>query len=176
MKYQANIKNIRLAKRVYSKQQYSLDPEKKKAASRAYSKQQYNLNPDKKKAESKARHNANRSAKNASSRAYHSKNKDSICALKRDRYALAEPKPDQVELYMKDIQNKMCSDAKTKRQLIKTFKELNNGFTRRVTGKAVSRVAAQKLLNVALQMRKEHAGSLLRITKTVQGIQICDKK
>ena len=77
---------------------------------------------------------------------------------------------------MKDIQNKMCNDAKTKRQLIKTFKELNDGFTRRVTGKAVSRIAAKKLLNVALQMRKEHAGSLLRITITVQGIQICDKK
>ena len=25
-------------------------------------------------------------------------------------------------------------------------------------------------------MRKEHAGSLLRIARTVQGIQICDKK
>ena len=77
---------------------------------------------------------------------------------------------------MKDIQNKMCSDAKTKRQLIKTFKELNDGHTRRVTGKAVSRVATKKLLNVALQLRKEHAGSLLRITRTVQGIQICDEK
>ena len=77
---------------------------------------------------------------------------------------------------MKDIQNQMCSDAKTKCQLIKTFKELNDGITRRVTGKAVSRVAAKKLLNVALQMRKEHAGSLLRITRTVQSIQICDKK
>ena len=67
----------------------------------------------------------------------------------------------------------MCSNAKAKRQLIKTFKELNDGFTRRVTG---SRVAAKKLLNVALRMCKEHAGSLLRITRTVQGIQICDKK
>ena len=90
---------------------------KKKSASRAYSKQQYKANP---------------SAKKASSRAYHSKNKDT---LRRDRYALAEPKPDQVELYMKDIRNKMCSDAKTKRQLIKAFKELNDGLTKRVTGK-----------------------------------------
>ena len=40
----------------------------------------------------------------------------------------------------------------------------------------MSRIAAKKLLNVALQMRKEQAGSLLRITRTVQGIQICDKK
>ena len=124
-----------------AKSKYQANPESKRSSSRAVSKERYGLDPDKKKADSKARHNANRSAKNESSRAYHSKNKDSICALRRDRYALAEPKPDQVELYMKDLQNKMCSDAKTKRQLIKSFKQLNE--TRRVTGKAVSRVAAK---------------------------------
>ena len=124
-RYQTNPETKQATSRANSKAQYSLDPDKKKSASRAYSKEQYKANP---------------SAKKASSRAYHSKNKDSIC---RDRYALAEPKPDQVELYMKDIQDKMCSDAKTKRQLIKTFRELNDGLTRRVTGKAVSRVAAK---------------------------------
>ena len=47
---------------------------------------------------------------------------------------------------------------------------------KRVTGKAVSRIAAKRLLNVALQLCKEHAGSLLKTTRTIQSMQICDRK
>ena len=36
-------------------------------------------------------------------------------------YALGEPKADQVDLYMKNIQDHMLSDNRTKRELIKTF-------------------------------------------------------
>ena len=76
---------------------------------------------------------------------------------------------------MKNIQECMLNDAKTKHQLIKTFKELNVGIMKRVTGKAVSRIAAETLLNVALQLRKEHAGSLLKTSRTIQSTQICDR-
>ena len=41
-----------------------------------------------------------------------------------------------------------------------------------MTGKAVCHVAAKKLLNKALQVRKEYAGSLLKTVKTVQSLQI----
>ena len=69
----------------------------------------------------------------------------------------------------------MCSDVKSKRQLIKTFKELN-GIKKRVTGIAVSRIAAKRLLNTALQIRKEHARTLIKTTRTIQSMQICDTK
>ena len=67
----------------------------------------------------------------------------------------------------------MCNDTETKRQLIKTFKELNVGVTKRVTGKAVSEIAAKRQLN---KVHKEHAGSLLKTTRTIQSMQICDRK
>ena len=42
-----------------------------------------------------------------------------------------------------------------------------------MTGKAVcSSVAAKRLVTEALQVRKEHAGSLLKIVRTVQSMQI----
>ena len=43
---------------------------------------------------------------------------------------------------------------------------------KRVTGKAFCSVAAKRLLNKALQVRKEHAGSLLKTVRTVQSMQI----
>ena len=42
--------------------------------------------------------------------------------------------------------------------------------------KAVSKIAAKRLLNKALQIRKEHVGSLLKTTRTSQSMQICDRK
>ena len=42
----------------------------------------------------------------------------------------------------------------------------------RVLGRAVCSVAAKRLLNKALQMRKEYAGSLLKSTRSINAIQI----
>ena len=44
--------------------------------------------------------------------------------------------------------------------------------TKRVMGKVVCPIAAKRLLNKALQVRKEHAGSLLKTSRTVQSMQI----
>ena len=43
---------------------------------------------------------------------------------------------------------------------------------KRVTGKAVCSVAAKRLVTKVLQVRKEHAGSLLKIVRTVKTMQI----
>ena len=43
---------------------------------------------------------------------------------------------------------------------------------KRVNGKAVCRVAAKRPFNKALQVRKEHAGSLLKTTRTIQSMQV----
>ena len=47
---------------------------------------------------------------------------------------------------------------------------------KRVTRKVVCKIVAKRLLNKALQMRKEHAGSLLKTTRTIQGMTIGEKK
>ena len=41
--------------------------------------------------------------------------------------------------------------------------------------KAMCRVAAKKLLNKALQIRREHAGSLLQPARLVQSMELADK-
>ena len=88
---------MRSAWRAYSSKQYRLNPDKRRLS------QEHVIasNPDKKRAASKARYEANPGTKRASSRAYRQQNQES--AIRRDRYALAEPKPDQVELYMKNV-------------------------------------------------------------------------
>ena len=60
--------------------------------------------------------------------------------------------------------------------MIEAFKKQNKPDGKRVTGKIVCKVAATRLLNRALQIRKEHAGSLLKTTRTVQGMTTADSK
>ena len=55
----------------------------------------------------------------------------------------------------------MLGDRKAKAQMIEAFKKQNKPDGKRVTGRIVCEVAAKRLLNKALQMCKEHAGSLL---------------
>ena len=72
---------------------------------------------------------------------------------------------------MKEIQTGMLGNSKAKAKLIEAFKKQQT-VPKRITGKAVCIVAAKRLVNKALQVRKEHAGSLLKIVRTVQSMQI----
>ena len=65
----------------------------------------------------------------------------------------------------------MLGNKKAKAGLIKAFKQQQT-IVKKVTGKAVCSIAAKRLLNKALQVRKEHAGSLLKTVRTVQSMQI----
>ena len=173
--YQINRKQKIAASRAYSKANYDLDPEKKKAASRTYSKASYSSEPGKKKAASraysKARYSIEPQKKNSSTRAYYSSKKESLCAFRRDKYALSEPKSVAKDAYIKDLKNSLLSNPEVKSKLIESFKKQLT-VVKKVTGKAVCSVAAKKLVTKALQVRKEHAGSLLKVVKTVQSIQI----
>ena len=44
-----------------------------------------------------------------------------------------------------------------------------------VSVKAMCRVAAKKLFNKALQIRREHAGSLLQAARLVQSMELTDR-
>ena len=83
---------------------------------------------------------------------YYICNRESINAYKRDKYVLSEPKPVTKDAYH---QNNLLGNKKAKTGLIKAFKQQQR-VVKRVTGKAVCSVAAKRLLNKTLQVRKEH--------------------
>ena len=83
--------------------------------------------------------------------------KDSICAFRRDEYALSGPKSVTKEAYIKAV-------LKVKSNLIKSFKK-QQIIVERVTGRAVCSVAAKRLVTKALQVRKEHAGSHSKLSE-----------
>ncbi len=132
-----------------------------KATSRAYSKRSYGIAPDIKKASSRAY-----------SKIRYGNHKESVCASRRARYILAEPKPDVKELYLKHMQVNMLGDSETRFELTTAFKKRHATQMPRVLGRTVCRLAAKRLLNKTLQVRKEHAGSLLKSTRQIKTIQV----
>ena len=192
-------------KKATSRASYRTDPDKKKVASRAASRASYSTNPDKKKAASRASYSTNPDKKKAASRAsyrvdpdrkraavrmyyartaaaklkwykkYYQKHRGRICASKRGRYALAEPKPVAKEFYVKELQHLLLKDDEARVQLVKAYKRQYKSAAKRlppVMIKAVCRIAAKRLLNKVLQVRKEHAGSLLKTARVVSGLNI----
>ena len=69
------------------------------------------------------------------------------------------------------MKNSLLSNPEVKSKLIESFKKQQT-VLKRVTGKAVCSVVAKRLVTKALQVRKEHAGSLLKIVRIVQSMQI----
>ena len=97
-----------------------------------------------------------------------------MCAQKRAKYVLAAPKPDVKDMYVKEIKSQLLADAEARSQLSDSFPKMLNAKNK-VSGRAMCRVAAKKLLNKALQIRREHAGSLLQAAKLVQSMELTDK-
>ncbi len=68
----------------------------------------------------------------------------------------------------------MC-DSEARVKLVQAFKKTHQGVANRVPrllGRTACRIAAKRLLNKALQMCKEHAGSLLKSTKLIKSLEI----
>ena len=80
------------------------------------------------------KHNTKNAAKNISSTCARYRKKSR--AYQRDKYALSEPKPAKMKLYMRDMQANMLDNAETKSKLITAFKK-QQVVVKRVTGKAV---------------------------------------
>ncbi len=62
----------------------------------------------------------------------------------------------------------MLCDSEARVKLVQAFKKTHVGVANRMSrllGRTACRIAAMRLLNKALQMRKEHAGSLLKSTR-----------
>ena len=75
-------------------------------------------------------------------------------------------------MYVKDIQGQLLNDHKARSELVTAFKNMHGSARNTACTKVVCRIAARRLLNKALQMRKEHAGCLLKSIRTIKSIQI----
>ena len=90
-------------------------------------------------------------------------------------YILAEPKPDVKQQYVKQIQYSLLHDIQTLVQLIKDYKKQHPDLAKRMSramSQAVCKIAAKKVLNKALQLRKENVGSLLKNIRLIKCLNI----
>ena len=154
---------------------YRAEPDRKKAAARAL----YRAEPDRKRATSRAYFAKNHSARIQSFREYHACHKKDICLIKNAKYILAQPKPADTEIYLKGMQSNLLCNYEARSELIKAFKKVHKSLAKqmpRVLGRTVCRLGARRLLNKALQMRKEHAGYLLNSIRSIKSIQITQRE
>ena len=110
-------------------------------------------------------------------RKYYARNRTSICASKRRRYILAEPKPCIQQQYVLSAK-KALLHKKVMKELVKYFKSQQEGTFEKMNKR--SRMAAIALVaahSKALQIRKQYIGLLLKTVKHVCGLHIkgqCD--
>ena len=76
---------------------------------------------------------------------------------------------------MKEILSHLLADAEARSLVSDSFPKMHINNKMNVSVKAVCRVAAKKLLNKALQILREHAGSLLQAARLVQSMELTDK-
>ena len=62
-------------------------------------------------------------------------------------------------MYVKEIQTQLLANAEARSQISDIFPKMHINAPQKVSATAMCRVAAKKLLNKALQIRREHAGS-----------------
>ena len=75
---------------------------------------------------------------------------------------------------MKEILSHLLADAEARSLVSDSFPKMHINNKINVSVKAMCRVAAKKLLNKALQIRREHAGSLLQAARLVQSMELTD--
>ena len=97
-------------------------------------------------------------------RKYYASHRDDICLTKRARYALAEPKPAEKGLYLKNMQANLLRNFEARTELTNA-----QGFEKNC-------VSISRLLHKILQLRKEHVGSLLRSIRSIKAIQMTQKE
>ena len=150
---------------------YKINPGKQKAASVA----RYKINPEKQKVASIGKYKKISEQLKSIFKTNYAKNKKSICEYRRSMYILAEPKPDVKQQYVKQIQYSLLHDSQTLVQLIKDYKKQHPDLVKRMSramSQAVCKIAAKKVLNKALQLRKENVGSLLKNIRLIKCLDI----
>ena len=116
-----------------------------------------------------------RDARIKSFKTYYTDNKKTMCANERNKYVLAETKLYVKEQYLKEIQFNLSYDPIAWLELFKAYKKEHVDLAKRMSkgmSKAVCKIAAQKILNKTLRMRKEYVGSLLKAIRLIKRLDI----
>ena len=169
--YVARYKSNPEKQKAASVARYKSNPEKQKAASVA----RYKINPEKQKVASIAKYIKKSEQLKSIFKTNYAENKKSICEYRRSMYVLAEPKPDVKQQYVKQIQYSLLHDSQTLVQLIKDYKKQHPDLAKRMSramSQTVCKIAAKKVLNKALQLRKENVGSLLKNIRLIKCLDI----
>ena len=121
----------------------------------------------------------NRSRENAKNKLYRNQNKERIViakTAKRARYVLTEPKTDVKEKYVQNMKKRIHSKPTLKRKLLHAFRSSRKPLADKIKPSklcnAVSNIAARKLLNKVLKVRKQSVGELLSCIRSVTALKI----
>ena len=155
-----------------------------KECTKIYHKNYYTRNRDKLACKAKLLYSSNREFDKVAlkrARKYYARNRTSICASKRRRYNLAEPKPCIQQQYVLTAKKALLHNKKVMKEVINYFKSQQEGAFEKMNKcsrtAAIAQVAAHKLIAKALQIRKQYVGLLLKTVKHVCGLHIkgqCD--
>ena len=99
-----------------------------------------------------------------------------IGADRRRRYELTEPKPLTKQNYITEITKKLTNNSPFSRQMLQSFKDQHEKIALKMTAatsrRAASSIAATRLVNKVLQIRRHLAGSLLKMVRAINKISI----
>ena len=122
----------------------------------------------------KAYHKANRSARLKYFRKYHCCTK--IKPVTKAKYRLAQPTLLVINQYVNTVKANLRANAEAMFQLEEAFKARHCGVAEQLSRDdlemTVGRLAAQRIVSKALQVRKEHAGLLLGSLKSIKSIKL----
>ena len=109
-------------------------------------------------------------------RKYYAEHRARIGANRRRRYELTEPKPLTKENYIREITKKLISNSHASRQMLQSFKDQHEKIALKMTAatsrRAASSIAATRLVNKVLQIRRHLAGSLLKMVRAINKLSI----
>ena len=158
------------ARKASFKRNYKANAEARKTSFRRY----YLGNAECRKAYSKQRYTLNPRCKIAAVKRYDAKHKKERQAFFRNRYALAEPRQPVHEQYNKTLLTTLLDHPKVAKELLLHHKKDNLKVYKKrpsLLKKVVCSIASKKLVNVALAKRKEHAGTLLGVVRSVKNMR-----
>ena len=122
----------------------------------------------------KAYHKANHSARLNYFRKYHCCTK--IKPVTKAKYRLAQPTLLVIDQYVNTVKANLRANAEAMSQLEESFKARHCGVAEQPSRDdlemTVGRLAAQRIVSKALQVRKEHAGLLLGSLKSIKSIKL----
>ena len=120
-----------------------------------------------------------KSAVRHAQKCYYAKHRAQYCAGMRQRYDLAEPKLYVQHQYITEVCRSVLGNKKVVSLLEKAFTQKHESvaseMTRATCKRAIASIAAKRLVNRELRLRKHYAGSLLRSIRSITKIEITEK-